>query len=389
MRHSGVDCRQINHASPSISYLTLSLRRTKPDGRSSTCRTCFNQRVNATRDEKRALKRSRLAGTQQGRGDAAADGSGHLVSAQGPHLMPAAVAVKRRRREAEVPAHEHLRMSMAPGPAECSILAQHLAALQNGSGASGRLHGGSQRDGTPLVMTAAGALSGRQVCPTCFEMLPPARFPPRAQAGSTSYECVECGTRARLRQQMSGQIALAERDAVLHPVQQRPGSAGMLPANTCAMLMRGFGVTTSQPEGSNGLWPCNDLSRCSTSAGGSDAPHRQSSSTLPHPATLPLPTQRCPQCQRVMPAAVTGHRTGARQGLCSLCQLAVQLLASSPQQRLCMPPGPDCRWGPVYGCQPSTSLGSLLTREQQPAAGAPAANEASWSQAAFRHGCAF
>jgi hypothetical protein len=86
-----------------------------------------------------------------------------------------------------------------------------------------------------------------------------------------------------------------------------------------------------------------------------------------------------------MPAAAT---TGARQGLCSLCQLAVQLLDNIPQQRLGVPPAPDRGWGPVNGCHPSTPAGSLIMTEQQLALGAPAPNEASWSQAAFRHGCA-
>ena len=359
-------------------------RRTKPDGLSSTCRTCFNQRVNATRDEKRVLKRSRLAGAPQGRKHAA-DGPAHPVGASAPHLASATDAVKRRRRAVGISASEDT--SMPPGPLDCSFPAQHLAALTSGLGVGGKLRDAMQRDAMPFAATPAGTLYGRQLCPTCREVLPAAHFPPRPQPGDTACQCVDCDVRTRLRQQLGGQNPFAVADAAqLRAMQLRPSSAGLLRPDACAMLMCGIGAVTSQPQG----WPCSDASRRPASAGGSYdhawAPQATSASKLPRPAAYPLPTLRCPQCQRVMPVAVVGDRQGARHGLCSLCQLAVQLVETGPPLRSGALPAPAVRRMPCTGYQLSKSVASQPSREQ-PVLGSSAADEATWSAAAFRHGC--
>ena len=363
-----------------MGYLEIDVRlqrcRTKPDGLSSNCRTCFNQRVNATRDEKRALKRSRAASSQHAR-DHAAGGSGALVSPRGPSVASSEDAAKRRcLAPATLPSMHHV------PPHYSNHLGEQLAAITGSLGGAGRLQASSEHVTVPraLAATYAAAAHGRQLCPSCLQLLPVSHFTPNGQNNVLGHECVNCESRARLRQQLAGQPLPSP-----YAAQHRLSSVGDPNIVSRRMLVEGLAHVALQPP----MWPDGSAAEQVRPPARASSAYESTIGDVLR-AVQPPPPQRCLRCQRLMPPATANPgQSGVHEGLCSLCQLAAQLVHADPQSPLpqaALQAGKELQ-APEAACGLPSRINATTAPQQQSTLGPPATANKPWHQEAFLYGC--
>ncbi len=346
--------------------------------------------MNATRDEKRALKRSRLASSQHGRGHAAGGARDLLSAEQGPSGASAEGAAKRRcQAPAVLPStHPGANAVLAQPQAGYSThLGEQLAAITGSLGAAGRLPTGSEHVTLPpraLAATYAAAAYGRQLCPSCLQLLPVSHFTPKGQSNVLGHECVNCESRARLRQQMAGQLLPPPPYAAQH----RPSPMGedSHPASR-RMLAEGLAHGAWQPP----TWPDGRVAEQARPLARAPSAYESTIGEVLRAVQQPLP-QRCLRCQRLMPGAVSPEQSGMHEGLCSLCHLAAQLVHAEPHSPSRQPtsragtrkdseaPGAACGW-------PSRPIATMALRHPQATLDAPPTGDKAWQQEAFLHGC--
>jgi len=347
--------------------------------------------VNATRDEKRALKRSRLqTSSQHGRGHAAG-GSRDLLSAeQGQSAASAEGAAKRRcQAPAALPStHPGASAVLAqPQAGYSSHLGEQLAAITGSLGAAGRLPNSSEHITVPrgLAATYTAAAYGRQLCPSCLQLLPVSHFAPKGQSDVLGHECVNCESRARLRQQMAGQLLPPPPPYAAH--HRLSSMEDVHPASTShRMLAQGLAHGAWQPP----AWPDARVAEQVRALARAPSAYESTIGEVLRAVQQPLP-QRCLRCQRLMPGAVNVGQSGMHEGLCSLCHLAAQLVHAEPQSPLRQQvlragtrkdsetPGAACGL-------PSRPI-AMAAPHRQATLDAPAAADKPWHEEAFLHGC--